>query len=429
MKHLTLFTIFSIILGVTSHAQFGRLLDKAKSKTQQRVDQRVDKEMDKALDKAEGKETKSNDNTSSSSSSKEEKSAKSEEVTLKTFSKFDFIPGDSIIYAEDFGQDAIGELPTNWNTSGTGEVEQIEKYPGQWLRMHKEFIYLSGNRKQFGENYTVEFDLILNLKNNGWLFPSIKFGLFNSNEEDPGDNKFLRGFKQHAAVMAVIYPADYGNSKIQLHSFKDNADYFMGSSKACEYIEKYYGKPIHVAIQVQKERLRMWINEEKVFDIPKAIPTGEIMNQIFFDISHTNYPETAYAVYATNLKVATGRPDTRHKLIEEGKFSTTGILFDFQSAVIKPESYGVIKEIAGVMKDNAGVKIKVIGHTSSDGDDKANMELSQRRSAAVKDVLVSEFGIDAARLQTEGKGETQPIADNKTKEGKTANRRVEFIKL
>ena len=70
-----------------------------------------------------------------------------------------------------------------------------------------------------------------------------------------------------------------------------------------------------------------------------------------------------------------------------------------------------------------------MGHTSSDGDDNANMELSKKRAAAVKELLVTEFGIDASRLETEGKGETKPIADNKTKEGKMANRRVEFIKL
>ena len=81
------------------------------------------------------------------------------------------------------------------------------------------------------------------------------------------------------------------------------------------------------------------------------------------------------------------------------------------------------------MEDNSSIKIKVIGHTSSDGDDNANMELSKKRSAAVKDMLVNEFGIDETRLVTEGKGETQPVADNKTKEGKMLNRRVEFIKL
>ena len=82
-----------------------------------------------------------------------------------------------------------------------------------------------------------------------------------------------------------------------------------------------------------------------------------------------------------------------------------------------------------MLKENSGIRVKVLGHTSSDGDDNANMELSRKRAAAVKDLLVSEFGIDASRIETEGKGETQPIADNKTREGKIANRRVEFVKL
>jgi outer membrane protein OmpA-like peptidoglycan-associated protein len=154
-----------------------------------------------------------------------------------------------------------------------------------------------------------------------------------------------------------------------------------------------------------------------------------MLNQLYFQVGSTNYPEDKYAVFISNIKVATGRPDTRHKLMEEGRFSTTGILFDFQSAVIKPESYAVIKEIAGVLNQFPTTRIKVLGHTSADGDDKANMELSQKRALAVKDLLVSEFKIDASRIESEGMGETQPIADNKTKEGKMANRRVEFVKL
>ncbi|MGZ8559238.1 MAG: OmpA family protein, partial [Chitinophagaceae bacterium] len=70
-----------------------------------------------------------------------------------------------------------------------------------------------------------------------------------------------------------------------------------------------------------------------------------------------------------------------------------------------------------------------IGHTSSDGDGNANMELSKKRTAAGKDLLVTEFGLDASRFEPAGKGETLPVADNKTKEGKALNRRVEFIKL
>jgi outer membrane protein OmpA-like peptidoglycan-associated protein len=89
----------------------------------------------------------------------------------------------------------------------------------------------------------------------------------------------------------------------------------------------------------------------------------------------------------------------------------------------------VIKEIATVLKENATVKIKVIGHTSSDGDDAANMELSKKRAAAVKELMIKEHGLDESRIVSEGKGETQPVGDNKTKEGKAQNRRVEFVRL
>jgi outer membrane protein OmpA-like peptidoglycan-associated protein len=152
------------------------------------------------------------------------------------------------------------------------------------------------------------------------------------------------------------------------------------------------------------------------------------MNQLKFDVGFTNYAEEQYGVYISNIKVATGKPDTRHKLVEEGKFSTTGILFDVNSDKIKPTSYGVVKEIADVLQQNSSIKIKIIGHTDSDGSDASNLDLSKKRSLAVKDMLANEFSIDAARIETDGKGETQPVADNKTREGKAANRRVDFVK-
>lgn len=428
MTRKIFFVAILLIGSLCAGAQFKGILNKAKDKAKNRVDKRIDNEIDKTLDKAEGKDTKpapaeaSADNGSSTTKPEETN-------TIKSYSKFDFIAGDSILYAEDFQQDAIGELPVNWNTSGTGEVTTIDKYPGQWLRLHKPFVYLSGNKKEFGENYTVEFDLILQLKNNGWMYPEFYAGLFASKDEDNTGNNFLKEYRKNAAIIATIYPAEFKNSKVRLNSYLESRNYFNGDPKAYDALERSYGKPVHISMQVQKERFRMWINEDKVFDVPKALPAGQIMNQLLLQVGSTNYAEEQYGVYVGNIKVATGRPDTRHKLVEEGKFSTNGILFDFQSAVIKPESYALVKEIAGVLKENGSIRVKILGHTSSDGDDNANMELSKKRAAAVKDLLISEFGIDAARIETEGKGETQPVADNKTKEGKIANRRVEFIKL
>jgi outer membrane protein OmpA-like peptidoglycan-associated protein len=408
-------------------AQLGSILNKVKNKTKQRADNKVDSQIDKTLDKIEGKNPKNTDGATEAASPAETELTE-ESASLKSYARFDFIPGDSILYAEDFQQEQSGELPANWNTSGTGEVTTLDKYPGQWLRLHKQFVYLTANRKQFGADYTLEFDLILQLKNNGWMYPEFGVGVFASGDESNTSNDLLKNYEKNAAVLALLYPAEGGTSRVSVKSWLASKGYYVSDAKAYEPLDKYYGKPVHIAMQVQKERFRMWINGDKVFDAPKAVPAGHIMNQLVFDVKSTNYAESQYGIFIGNIKIATGKPDTRHKLIDEGKFSTTGILFDFQSAVIKPESYGVIKEIAAVLKEHNTIKVKVVGHTSSDGDDAANMELSKKRSAAVKEVLISEFAIDATRIETEGKGETQPIADNKTREGKSANRRVEFVK-
>lgn len=428
-----LFVLLVAAVPFAADAQFDGILNKVKNKAKQRADNRVDREIDKGLDEIEGTTKKNGGSTTNkpatTSPKQEAPEPVEEKAAVKSFTKYDFIPGEHVLYYDNFEGEALAELPTNWNTSGTGEVTTLDKYPGNWLRMHKPFTYLSSNTKPFGENFTVEFDLILQLKNNGWSYPEFYFGLMASKDEPANGNNFLKNQSKYASLVTTLIPTEFKNSRARINSYLAGRAHFTGDAKPVETLENYYGKPAHIAIQVQKERLRLWVNEEKLFDVPKGVPLGEIMNQVYFEVGHTNYKEDQYAIYVSNIKVATGKPDTRHKLVEEGKFSTTGILFDFQSAVIKPESYAVVKDIAAVLKEHSSLRIKVIGHTSSDGDDNANMELSKKRSAAVKDMLVNEFGLDPARLETEGKGETQPVGDNKTKEGKMQNRRVEFIKL
>ena len=135
------------ILPFTASAQLGGLMNKAKNKINQRIDNRTDREMDKALDAIEGKETTQSSGGASSSTTDETTETKSQSV--KGYSKFDFVPGERIIYAEDFAQDAIGELPLTWNSSGKGEVMTINSQSGKWLRIFENNTYLSGNNKKF----------------------------------------------------------------------------------------------------------------------------------------------------------------------------------------------------------------------------------------------------------------------------------------
>ncbi|MBE0433758.1 carboxypeptidase regulatory-like domain-containing protein [candidate division WOR-3 bacterium] len=103
-----------------------------------------------------------------------------------------------------------------------------------------------------------------------------------------------------------------------------------------------------------------------------------------------------------------------------------GITFDFNSAVIKPVSYPVLDDAARVLKAKPTMRVEIGGHTDSIGSDSYNMMLSNERAIAVRDYFIRYHNIDPTRLAAVGYGETQPIADNRTRSGRDMNRRIEF---
>jgi outer membrane protein OmpA-like peptidoglycan-associated protein len=114
--------------------------------------------------------------------------------------------------------------------------------------------------------------------------------------------------------------------------------------------------------------------------------------------------------------------------VQDGKITISEqIAFDQNKAVIKPESFGLVDEIAKTIKENDKIKkVSIEGHTSAEGDAGQNMKLSQDRAAAVLKAL-TERGIDKSRLTSKGFGVTKPLGDNSTPAGRMQNRRVEFI--
>jgi len=431
MKKIILFVL--LISPSLVFAQGGllkKLENRAKQKAEQRVVNKADQEIDKALDDVEGKKQPAKTEAPKEAPKTEVKEVKEETPTLTAYSKYDFVPGERIIYAEDFSQDEIGELPLNWNTGGKAELVTLDAYPGRWLRLYQNALYLTSNKDTFSKNFTLEFDLILQLPEpNGYSYPQLSLGFLSSNDMAPNDNAILEKPNMFQSAYVQIRPSLNGTSTTYIESQFEYKKHFLSETQNLAAIEKYYHKVSHIAMQVQGKRFRVWINGEKKFDLPMALADYYSYNQLYFKVWSSSIKDDKLGIYISNLKVATGKADTRHKLVEEGKFSTTGILFDVNSANIKPESAGVLKDIADVLKKFADIKVKILGHTDSDGPDGANLTLSQKRAAAVKAALVSEYGIEDARIETDGKGEKEPVGDNKTKEGKAQNRRVEFIKI
>jgi outer membrane protein OmpA-like peptidoglycan-associated protein len=442
----TYITLLLLLTLSVQQSQAQSVLDRFKQKAKDRAEQRLDQGMDKALDKTEEEATKKREASKSteikesgkktpdaSSTVESSEESKPAATSFKAYSRYDFVPGENIVYAEDFGQDVIGEFPLKWATNNRGETVTIEALAGKWMQLFKEGHFVSPYIKNLPENFTMEFDLVLNLPPNvhNTNYADIVFRLM---EVEPGDEKarkfFNENFDAKADVKIILTPYPEEGSRMSIFSTQggNNQVYFSKEGKELKDMRTYLRKPIHFAIWIQKERFRLWMNGEKIYDIPQALPENVRFNRISFQTESSPYSDEELGYYVSNIKLAQGAPDMRSKLLTEGRLVTNGILFDVNSDRIKAESAGVLNEIAKVLRENASVKVKIVGHTDSDGEESKNLDLSRRRAAAVREALAKEYGIDATRMQWDGMGETKPVADNVTKEGKAQNRRVEFIK-
>jgi len=120
--------------------------------------------------------------------------------------------------------------------------------------------------------------------------------------------------------------------------------------------------------------------------------------------------------------------DPMKNLDAQGFVDIYGINFDIGKATVKPESYPIIEQITNYLKEHPQVKIVIEGHTDNTGNDASNLTLSDKRAMSIKAEIVKR-GIDPSRMETKGYGSSKPIADNKTADGRTQNRRVTIKKL
>jgi len=178
----------------------------------------------------------------------------------------------------------------------------------------------------------------------------------------------------------------------------------------------------HMAISFNTRALKVYFGEKRVMNIPnlRANPMG-------LTITSSQCHKGNQALIK-NIRIAKGGKKLYDRIMSDGKFVTSGILFDVNKSTLKPESMGVINNIAKMMKEHMDLRLSIEGHTDSDGDEARNQELSEKRAAAVKDTLVTR-GIESSRFETKGHGESKPVDSNTTPEGKANNRRVEFIKI
>ncbi len=382
---------------------------------------------EKKDDDEEDTSTSSDENTetNTSSSDKETKNTPTpqKEVgnvsdNLEIYSKFDFVPGDKLLFFDDFSNDFIGDFPSKWNTNATGEVVKIEG-KGKWFQLKSGGnVYYLPEIDELPENYTIEFDLLTNgLTKRTTSTARLTVAINEENHFDSNSNY----------VKVSIPLALYASFSIDTRNrFANGSSNSIQSSIKADIRNAMLNQP-HISISVTKNRFRLWVNEKKYVDIPKFVNQLNILKYLRFNLY--GLEDGTENLYIANLKIAEGGVDLRRKLLSEGKVSTNAILFDSGKATIKPQSLGVVRQISQVLMQDDAIKLNIIGHTDADGSDAVNLKLSKLRAEAVKNALVEIYKISGNRLQTQGKGETEPISDNTTTNGKAQNRRVEFIKI
>jgi len=331
---------------------------------------------------------------------------------LQSTTQYDFVPGDRILFFEDFSQDAVGDFPALWTSNGSGEVKTVNIASGKWFHMNGEdAVYCYGKKIDFPDNFIIEFDIIPDEE----YTHGATLTLYAENPEEPME------------LNNDLYP---GTAGLHITMKKEGWETKGYASADDAWLEGQAVKnPLrleqvnHVIIWVQKRRVRIYHQGAKVLDVPTNIHSGVRFDRLRF----SGWDAGSYPMI-TDLRITTASPDTRSKLLTEGRLVTYGITFDVNKAEIKTESFGTLKSIADVLKENPGVSVKIVGHTDSDGDDAANLSLSKRRAESVKNELIKTFGLEAVRMETEGAGESRPVAANDTPANKAKNRRVEFIK-
>ena len=385
-------------------------------KLKQKADKAIDKAADKAIDKPAESKTATGDESiaKSETAANEPTTAVATEDRLKVYSKFDFVPGKTILYFDDFAKDNIGETPAGWITNTSAEVVTIDGLEGNWLKMNTKYAeQISRNKKQsWGNNFTVEFDLLLVPVSSS---PRFALSLLNTGGNLVTDEKLLtQGGTIKTINMEMII--DNNGGKLCRATLNSNNNKLSDRTENLPFVKTI---PVHISMCVQGKRFRMWWDNKKVYDL-SAVNENYLPNQLGLSIYFHDDGE----IFMSNIRVAKDVPDTR-AAFEQGRL-ISNLLFFTGTAKLKPESMGALFEVSKVVKD-ATAPIKIVGHTDSDGEENANLKLSQQRAEAIKILLVKEYGINESILTAEGRGETQPVADNKSAEGKAQNRRVEFV--
>lgn len=435
MKKLIIFvTTLLICCSQTLYSQIDlkRVVKNVQKKTEKKIESKIEKTLNNGVDSVLQRTEKGIKNGVSSKTKKDSTALpqtnqvnnnKSNSTIAKTidsqqnqqlqptleWSTYDFVPGTEIIFEDDFKNEKNGEFPSRWDMVRGGLIENAVVDGVNVVYFKKSNsnapdaitpLLKVSKTDYLPDEFTIELDCYFPEKSNN----NVAFGDYYI---------FLYDLKNQKSIMSYSKPIRVSNNRV---SYDLNGDKYPSTNNT-----NFVGWR-HVSISFNKRALKCYLDDRRLVNIPNCDfnPTGVML-------SMHNVGGKLNA-YIKNVKIAKGAVPLYDKILSDGKFITHGIKFDVNKATIKSESMGTINYVYTMMKDYPDLNFSVEGHTDSDGDNSLNQSLSDQRAKAVMNQLIS-MGIAENRLKCKGWGETKPMSDNNTPEGKANNRRVEFVKF
>lgn len=312
---------------------------------------------------------------------------------------YDFVPGDRVLFAEDFTGERVGNFPRSLKfISGNMEIADIGGK--RYLRSTDYGSFVITLPETLPERFTMEME----------YRGQVSRGLEILTEE------FRRNPTYYPNSYAVIDDSKAGLTGGR-STVKDPAPQAL--------VRRGWKKEeiVPVRLMADGDYLKMYVGDQRVANVPNArVPRGRVIQLNLR--GHESYPS-----FLGNIRIAAGNTSIYDALVEEGRVATQGIYFDTGSDVIRPESTPTLTEIGQMLQQHADLRLRIEGHTDSTGSSAANRALSEKRAAAVRDHLVRNYGITGSRLEAQGHGDARPTASNDTPEGRQQNRRVELVRL
>ena len=320
------------------------------------------------------------------------------------WANYEFVPGERVLFAHDFEGTRIGNFPSRIDYIA-GNLDVIRFGSGETSNNALRVGEDGGNRGGLGcftiplpetlpEQFTLEFRTMTSDRQ-----LRDRIYVFSDGSDDTPDTRCTYPPPVHLVAQTQKTALKWGGAE---------------AGERSGYRENEWGS---VALGCDGEYCKLFVNGARVANVPRwEFPRADKIH-VFMGV----YRES---LYIDDIRIAEGGARNLYDDLEANGFiSTNAIRFDSGSAVLKPESGGILGEILMMLQEHGDLDLLIEGHTDSDGSDESNQTLSEARAEAVAAWLI-ENGIDAGRLDTVGHGESQPVSDNSTAEGKAENRRV-----